>query len=410
MLVTSKRPNGFVVPFLRQVAVLGVVAMLSVTLIGCLGAEALVPHAALSRPFLTPSSSDRVDMSYTLTRPAAVSVALETPDGQHLVLRSDEPRAAPGTYVFGFDGTYASPSSLDERLVLSDGVYRLILEARDQAGQRQTINSQITIRDADTSPPRLEDVTVHPSTISPNYDGFKDVAVMSYRLTKRARVSAFATNAAGERVYRGVQELLEPGEYRELWDGTFKDTPLPDGVYTFSLQATDLAGNVVVARTPLTLAGGGRPDARITRLSFSPTRVIVGQELRVEATVKNLGAVPLRTQGPSSGHLFSSFESFSSIAAGQHIDRVGLWRVGVDWAGSPSATGSKYPYRWGLGRDLYPGEEATVAGRIRVDHGPNLDRLVGPPNNRFYFYAGLIHEGIAFHDDKVGGTWIEVVY
>ncbi len=29
---------------------------------------------------------------------------------------------------------------------------------------------------------------------------------------------------------------------------------------------------------------------------------------------------------------------------------------------------------------------------------------------RFFFYAGLIHEGLAFQDDKVGGAWIEVGY
>ena len=52
----------------------------------------------------------------------------------------------------------------------------------------------------------------------------------------------------------------------------------------------------------------------------------------------------------------------------------------------------------------------TVTGRIRMDHGPNLDRMVGPPQNRFFLYGGLIHEGIAFQDDKVGGTWIEVGY
>jgi hypothetical protein len=36
--------------------------------------------------------------------------------------------------------------------------------------------------------------------------------------------------------------------------------------------------------------------------------------------------------------------------------------------------------------------------------------MVGPPQNRIFLYGGLIHEGIAFQDDKVGGTWIEVGY
>ena len=67
--------------------------------------------------------------------------------------------------------------------------------------------------------------------LTPNFDGVDDVASVTYRLTKRARVFAFATDAAGQRVYVGTQELLEPGEYREVWDGANKERPLPDGEY-----------------------------------------------------------------------------------------------------------------------------------------------------------------------------------
>ena len=390
--------------------VLRVVALLPILLVGCVAAQPLLPQAGLSRSVLTPSSSDRLQFSYALTRPAWVTLTLELPDGSRVPLRTDDVRPAAGAYVYPFDGTYPSPDDPEERRVLPDGSYRLVLEARDAAGQRQATTADVTIRGADVTPPRVENLTAFPAAISPNFDGVDDVATLTYRLTKRARVFASATDGAGRRVYLGTQELLEPGEYREVWDGTVNDRPLPDGEYQFSIRATDLAGNVAVARAAVTVGGGGRPDARILRVSFSPRRVMVGEEVRVEATVKNVGTVPLRTHGPSPGHVYSSFESFSGIASGQFVDRLGLWRLGVDWAGSPGATGSKYPYRWGLGRDLGPGEETTVEGRVRIDHGPNLARQVGPPDNRLFFYAGLIHEGIAFQDDKVGGAWIEVGY
>jgi hypothetical protein len=388
--------------------VLAVAALLPALLVGCVGAQPLLPHAALSRAILTPSSADWVELRYTLSRPASVSVAVELPSGERLPLRSEEPRPAAGSYVYPFDGSYPIPDRPDERQVLPDGTYGLLLEARDATGQTQRARSDVTIQGADTSLPSVENLAAYPEAISPNFDGVDDVAAITYRVTKRARVSVSATDAGGRRVFFGTQELLEPGEYREVWDGTFKERPLPDGTYELSVRAADLAGNVSVARVPVRLVGGGRPDARILRLSFSPQRLMVGDDVRVEATIRNVGTVPLRTQGPPPGHRYSSLESFGSIAGHELVDRVGVWRLGVDWAGSPSATGAKYPYRWGLGRELAPGEEATIEGRIRIDHGPNLDRQVGPPTNRFFFYAGLIHEGIAFQDDKVGGVWIEV--
>ena len=76
--------------------VLGAVALLPALLVGCVGAQPLLPRATLSRAVLTPSSSDRVDFAYTLTRPARVSLALEFPSGERVQLRADEIRPAAG--------------------------------------------------------------------------------------------------------------------------------------------------------------------------------------------------------------------------------------------------------------------------------------------------------------------------
>jgi hypothetical protein len=395
-----------VAPFRSVVLALILLAVSS----ACGGSGRLLEQAGLSRSSLTPSTTDRLDLSYTLTRAARVSLSLVGPDGAPVALLSDEPRPVAGAYVHPIDGTIPLSERPGERRVLPDGAYRVNLEAHDAAGRSESASFDLRIEGADTSTPGIDNLAVYPTVLTPNFDGIDDVASVTYRLTKRARVFAFATDAGGQRVYVGTQELVEPGEYREVWDGTNKERPLPDGEYQFSIRATDLAGNTVLRSVPITIQSSGRPDARILRISFSPRRLMLGDELTVEAVVRNVGTVPLRTGGPAPGFTYSTFDSFSTVENRQDIDRVGVWRVGVDWAGSPTASGSKYPYRWGLGRDLEPGGEVTVTGKITMDHGPNLDRMVGPPQNRFFLYGGLIHEGIAFQDDRVGGTWIEVGY
>lgn len=380
-------------------------------LLGCSAGQPLVQLRAGREVVSADGRGAPAALAYSLSRPAAVDLYVVGPDGQRLYLRKDEPRPAGQDYQYVFDGTYPLPDSPDERRVLPDGSYRLVLEAATGAGQRQAAETSVTVRNADTSPPAVAELAAHPTTISPNFDGQDDATAITYRLAEPARVSVRATDAQGRSVYLGPRAPREAGEYRERWDGLDnKQAPLPDGVYQVSVQAADPAGNVSVARVPVRLAAGGRPEARLIEVSFTPRQLTSGGLLSVRITVRNTGSTVLRTQGPAPGFTYSSYDTYAGVLGRQFVDRAGVWRVGVDWAGSPSGSVSKYPYRWGLGRDLPPGEETTVEGLIRLEHGPLQDRAAGPPNNRVYFYAGLIQENMAFFDDRVGGTWIELGY
>lgn len=352
-----------------------------------------------------------VALTYSLSQASIVDLYVDGTDGRRLYLRRAEPRPAGRDYRYPFDGSYPLPDSPAERRVLADGPYRVILEAETVGGARPTAQTQVSIRNADTTPPVISNVAAHPPIISPNFDGQDDGVAITYRLDKGAQVSHLVTDAQGRQAYVGPRLAREPGEHRETWDGLDnKQAPLPDGEYRFGVRAADAAGNVSMAEAPIKLAAGGRPEARLLEVSFSPRQLASGAPLHVRITVRNTGATTLRTQGPDPGFTYSSYDTYASVLERRFVDRAGVWRVGVDWAGSPSGSSSKYPYRWGLGRDLRPGEEVTVDGLIRLEHGPLQDRAVGAPNNRIYFYAGLIQENMAFFDDKVGGTWIELTY
>ena len=349
-------------------------------------------------------------INYQLARPALVDLYVQRPGQPPLYLRRGESRPAGSDYQYAFDGSYPLPDRPAERRVLPDGSYRLVLSA-EAAGLRQEAAAEVAIRNADTTPPAIDGLAIAPAVLSPNFDGLDDGITISYRLTKAARVSILTADPRGRRLYVSPPMPRQPGEQRERWDGLdSRQLPLPDGEYTLTVQAVDAANNVSTASAGVRLASGGRPEARLIDVSFYPRQVMVGQVLHVRFTVRNTGATVLRTQGPPPGFLYSSYDTYTSILDRQFVDRAGVWRVGVDWAGSPAGAVAKYPYRWGLGRDLAPGEEATVDGQIRLEHGPLQDRQAGPPNNRVYFYAGLVQENMAFFDDKVGGTWIEIGY
>ena len=389
----------------------GALALAAVTLLlalGCAGPSPLIQSASLSTARLDAGADGAVQLRYTLARPATVSLELVGPDGRRYPLRRDEPRPT-GGYELELDGTYPLPDDSEQRRALPSGDYQVALAANGPGGP-QSLALPLRVERADVPPPRVENLAVFPAAISPNFDGVDDVARVTYRLDKPARVYAYVLGPDGARLPLGPRALQLPGEYALQWDGSRFDVPVPDGAYQAVIEAADDAGNVSVARVPITVQAGGQPDGRILRVDFSPHQVMVGQTVRVSILVKNAGPTVLRTQGPDPDYVYDSYDSFASIFDHRFADRAGLWRVGVDWAGSPAAAASKYAYRWGFGHDLQPGEEVTVQGGLRILHGPDQDAGRGPRQNRIYLYAGLIHEGFDFQEDKVGGAWIEIGY
>lgn len=367
------------------------------------GGPALLSELTLSSSSISPTGrgdTPPIGISYFLGRPATISAYLESAGEERLYLRKNEYRPVAGPYELRFDGTYAPDPASMERRVLGPGEYDLLIEARDAAGREQQSRARLKVAEADTERPRIEKLTLIPEVISPNFDGVDDTTKISYRTTKAGTVSVTLSSDVGKRYILERMERQAPGEHATTWDGQVGNQLLPSGSYRLLVEAEDVAGNIAVAEKRLDLESSQVPDAHLMSVTIGPERVIFGDLLKVEMRVKNTGNTVLRSQGPDPGFVYDSQEGFTTVANGAYRDEKGFWRVGVDWASGPGASGSKYPYRWGFGKDLAPGEEATITGYIRVNH----------KYQRIWLYAGLIQEQVRYWDNEVGRTVIEIGY
>ena len=133
--------------------------------------------------------------------------------------------------------------------------------------------------------PVLTNVSVSPERISPNADGETDATEIRYSLARSADVSIFFENEAGERFYFRQDRRRSPGDYSVLWGGV-ADEPevrqteygteeilsrvLPDGIYTWTVQAVEDDGNTLSRSGTITLADADTALPELHNFTVAP--------------------------------------------------------------------------------------------------------------------------------------------
>lgn len=136
--------------------------------------------------------------------------------------------------------------------------------------------------------PLLYDVSVAPTTISPNADGQEDVTRIEYKLARNAKLSIYVRDEAGNRHFFRYERdrsrsLGRPyrvdfgGVIPIQVDGFRQDRVLPDGSYALVLEAVDGRGRSTVEEIPLVIqdADTTAPDLEgfgVSRHIFTPNR------------------------------------------------------------------------------------------------------------------------------------------
>ena len=377
--------------------------------------------ASFSFDSLTPNADGARDVTritYTLNRPANVSIYFTDTNGARFYFRRERARES-GAHTVEFSGIVEAYTLPGETLsgetfarelitrVLQDGAYTWVVEANDNGAPSGRISGSLTIAEADTVLPELLNFTVSPPVFSPNQDGLNDRANINLALTKAVNSNGLRlTLIAPDGTRLDIPEKITAvpfgarGLHTYDYDGGIDQglEPPPDGVYTVRADVEDRLGQRLAISGTLAIENGGQPRAEVLRgeVDWSATSVQIGDTLYFTLTVENYGNAPIRTSGPASGYVYPSMDSNYNLA-GEYV-QSGAWRVGVMCENCLN----DYPWRWALGTPdqltaliengethyyLMPGQRAVVTG------GVVLDAVIANRNPQ-YFWVGLIHEDV----------------
>jgi Flp pilus assembly protein CpaB len=166
-------------------------------------------------------------------------------------------------------------------------------------------------------------------------------------------------------------------------DDTIADLP-PAQLGT--IPVGDLLGDVNRPMVP--------SDVVITHAEFTERVLPSGNVLEFKATVKNVSDRTIES-GVEAPPEFEYAEGVAYDALGYFPER-GTYRIALNVAG---AFPNQFPYRWGLGRDLEPGESVDVVGSVRLTGETPATR----------YWLGIIREPDMVTQDGVNVSDITVI-
>jgi CHU_C Type IX secretion signal domain len=238
--------------------------------------------------------------------------------------------------------------------------------------------------------PLLSDVSVTPAVISPNADGADDATNIAYRLSRNANVSIYLMNSAGDKFYFRQDRRRSPGLYQVQWGGVINQPRwlemadgagrqlveswvLPDGTYTWVVEATDDGGQTEQAQGQIILSGGDMVVPQLAKFTvalptFTPNqdglddRTGVGYYLN-----KNVDSVLVYLYDPENPSVHYPLEEQErAVKPGEAGYHYYDYDGGVDRGADPPADGTYVVM--GEVRDL-AGNHAVVSSTLTIVQG-----------------------------------------
>ena len=233
--------------------------------------------------------------------------------------------------------------------------------------------------------PLLYDVSVQPEVITPNADGLEDVARIAYKLSGNADLSIYLIDENGQRHYFRQSRRRSAGDYRVDFGGVVDGSMLPDGQYTWVVEAANDSGDTSLAEGTLIIqdADTERPELRgfsIYPEIFTPNqdgkqdRVTINYYLTKEADVS------VYLLGPE-GEKYPVAEKEREVEPGEPGFHTYDYEGGVDLGADPPPDGDYVVRAEAVDR---VGNRTVYTGTLTIQNGgrPRADIV----NARVDFY------------------------
>ncbi|MDW8351469.1 MAG: hypothetical protein RML99_06120 [Anaerolineae bacterium] len=250
------------------------------------------------------------------------------------------------------------------------------------------------------APQPVSDVRVAPDVISPNADGKDDLARISYRVHAPARISIYLTDRTGRRydIRRDVPRPAIPRPYEYLFNGIVEDGRLlPDGEYTWTLEATTTDGRTATHTGTLTITGADVPFPKIEEFTVStniitPNRdaiddhvyinVFIAQPAKLRVYV--IGPDNFRYDVPRQEGLLQRLPVDEVLPAGRYFyDYDG----GIDLGADPPPDGQYVIVA--EAEDLIGQRDVVTAPLTIADSGRPMAEIVLQPNGNGIQWSGV---------------------
>jgi hypothetical protein len=194
------------------------------------------------------------------------------------------------------------------------------------------------------SGPLLSDVQVNPTAISPNADGITDVTRISYRLSRSADLSIFIVDSEGQRHYFRDSRRRSEGDYGVDFGGVINGSMLPDGTYTWVVEAVADDGETMSQKGTLTVenADTERPDLQgftVYPKEFTPNQDGIADRVDINYYLTKEAEVSVYLIGPDGQTRYPIAEVERDIEAGQPGIHLYDYEGGVDLGAEPPPDG-----------------------------------------------------------------------